>query len=169
MDGQAPVVVAQSLGVGMMLLMNTIMITSAASTLDSTFASFSKLWVIDLKRGGSNPVSRGRIVMAVLAVLGTIPVFLGPEILSATTVSGTMVMGLAPVFLLWKVKAPAASFQLAVWPGIVLGIMLTAGLWPESLTFFPGKYGDLLSVNIVGLAICTLGYVLPILFQRKQS
>jgi len=168
LEGQAPVVVAQSLGVGMMLVMNTIMITSAASTLDSTFASFSKLWVMDLGRSASNPVTAGRVVMIVLALLGTIPVFLGPEILSATTVSGTMVMGLAPVFLLWKVKAPKASFQLAVWPGIVLGVTLAAGAWPEAWTFFEGKYGDLLSVNLLGLVLCTAGYLLPIAFTGSK-
>ncbi len=49
LSGEAPVEVAKLLGISMMLMINFIMITSAASTLDSTFASFSKLAVLDLK------------------------------------------------------------------------------------------------------------------------
>ncbi|MEM7038379.1 MAG: sodium:solute symporter, partial [Bacteroidota bacterium] len=99
--GQAAVAVSKMMGVGAMLAMNFIMITSAASTLDSAFSSFSKLVVVDL--GQQTPtVNRGRVIMVVFTLAGTMPVFLNPEILSATTVSGTMVMGLAPVFLLWN-------------------------------------------------------------------
>ena len=47
-SGQAPVEVAKLLGGPILLVMNFIMITSAASTLDSTFTSFSKLAVVDL-------------------------------------------------------------------------------------------------------------------------
>ena len=48
LSGQAPVAVGKLLGTGLMLLMNFIMITSAASTLDSAFMSGSKLLVEDL-------------------------------------------------------------------------------------------------------------------------
>ena len=54
------------------------MITSAASTLDSTFSSFSKLAAVDLKLGES--ISFGRLAMCVLVFLGTIPIFLDAEI-----------------------------------------------------------------------------------------
>ena len=37
--------------------------------------------------------------MVFLAVFGNIPMLLGTDILKATTISGTMVIGLAPVFL----------------------------------------------------------------------
>ncbi|MGY0407044.1 MAG: sodium:solute symporter, partial [Polaribacter sp.] len=43
MQGQAAVEVGKALGVVILLVINFIMITSAASTLDSTFSSFSKL------------------------------------------------------------------------------------------------------------------------------
>ena len=49
--GQAAVEVGKTLGVVMMLAINFIMITSASSTLDSTFASFSKLVTVDWKVG----------------------------------------------------------------------------------------------------------------------
>ena len=94
--------------------------------------------------------------MLLLAVLGTIPVFLGPEVLSATTVSGTMVIGLAPVFLCWNAKVPPLGFHLSVWTGIGIGIAFAFGLIPQALIFFEGPYGDLLSVNLWGTALCFL-------------
>ena len=95
LEGQSAVEVSKTLGVGMMLLMNFIMITSASSTLDSAFASFSKLVAVDLNFGRTIQISlsKGRWAMVALTILGTIPIFLGPEILSATTISGTMVIG----------------------------------------------------------------------------
>lgn len=165
MEGQAAVQVSQTLGVAMMLMMNAIMVTSAASTLDSTFNSFAKMSILDL-HWAAPTVRNGRWAMAILALLGTIPVFLNPTILSATTVSGTMVMGLAPVFLAWRLPAPPLSFYLSVGIGVALGIILAVGAWPVCGTFFPGAYGELLSVNLVGGLACTVGYLLPIAFRR---
>lgn len=101
MQGQAAVQVAQSLGIWSMLCINFIMITSASSTLDSAFSSFSKLAVMDIKYLPRS-ISSGRLVMVAMAILGTVPILFSPEILSATTISGTMVIGLAPVFLFWR-------------------------------------------------------------------
>lgn len=168
LSGQAAVEVSKLLGVGAMLVMNFIMVTSAASTLDSAFSSAAKMAVVDLSPKAKQSVSRGRLVMTLFAVAGTLPIFAKPEILSATTISGTMVLGLAPVFLLWKVKAPAISFHLAVGVGIVLGILLALGAIPEQLIWFPGKYGDLLSVNILGTLACFALFLLPVLFRKEQ-
>lgn len=168
LEGQAPVALSQSFGIGLMLAMNLIMVTSAASTLDSTFASFSKLAIIDLKLGkATNTVSKGRWAMVVLAVVGTIPVFLGAEILSATTISGTMVIGLAPVFLFWNSKAPKASFMLSVGTGMFFGIVLATGLFPEDWILFPGKYGDLLTLNLLGTAACFGAFFAPFIFRSR--
>jgi len=161
LEGQAAVEVSKVLGVAAMLAINFIMITSAASTLDSAFSSFSKLMVIDLKIGKAS-VSNGRLMMAILTLLGTVPIFFNPEILSATTVSGTMVMGLAPVFLLWKMKVPKASFHLAVGFGILLGILIATGTFPQALIFSEGRYADLLAANLWGLLGCFLLYFLPL-------
>jgi len=154
--------VSKLLGVGAMLVMNFIMVTSAASTLDSAFSSAAKMAVIDLSKPERQTVKRGRWVMVLFAIAGTLPIFANPEILSATTISGTMVLGLAPVFLLWKMKAGPTSFHLAVGVGIVLGILLAFGAIPERLIWFPGKYGDLLSVNLLGTGLCFLLFLLPI-------
>lgn len=161
LEGQAAVEVSKLLGVGAMLAMNFIMVTSAASTLDSTFSSFSKLAVVDLGNKKTMTVKKGRMVMTALVIIGTLPVFFNPEILSATTVSGTMVMGLAPVFIFWKIKAPKWSFHFPVWLGVFLGIVLAAGYFPETLIFTEGKYADLLWVNLWGLLACFILFFIP--------
>lgn len=211
-DGQAPVEVAKLLGGPILLVMNFIMITSAASTLDSTFTSFAKLAVIDLGAGpqvqgklpagqaidddGSpafmlkslpgkelseedeknlspwwyfyqftqNSVSFGRLAMIIITILGTVPIFFGPEILSATTVSGAMVAGLAPVFCLWHVKAPPLSFWLSVGFGLLSGFALVFGWWPSSWTVSTGKYADLLGVTLVEVVGCFGLYLLPMIW-----
>lgn len=159
MQGQAAVEVGKAFGVVILLVINFIMITSAASTLDSTFSSFSKLVAIDLKFGTS--LKFGRSSMVVIAILGTIPVFLNAEILSATTISGTMVIGLTPVFLFWRGKAPKISFHLSVFSGIFFGFLLIFNWFPEALIFTTGKYADLLWINFWGIICCLLVYIIP--------
>ncbi|WP_339699681.1 sodium:solute symporter [uncultured Marixanthomonas sp.] len=159
MKGQAAVEVGKAFGVVILLVINFIMITSAASTLDSTFSSFSKLLAVDLKMGVN--LSFGRASMAAIAILGTIPVFLNAEILSATTISGTMVIGLTPVFLFWKLPAPKISFYLSVICGLVFGFLLVFGLFPRQLIFTEGKYADLLWVNVWGILSCITLYLTP--------
>lgn len=159
MQGQAAVEVGKAFGVVILLVINFIMITSAASTLDSTFSSFSKLLAIDLKLGDS--LQFGRWSMVVIAVLGTIPVFLDAEILSATTISGTMVIGLTPVFLFWNQSAPKISFHLSVFCGILFGFLLVFDWFPNALIFTDGKYGDLLWINFWGILSCIILYFIP--------
>lgn len=159
MQGQAAVEVGKAFGVVILLIINFIMITSAASTLDSTFSSFSKLLAIDLNMGKN--LTFGRVSMAVIAVLGTLPVFLNAEILSATTISGTMVIGLTPVFLFWNMNVPKISFYLSVCCGLMFGFILVINRFPKSLIFTEGKYADLLWVNVWGIFCCILLYCIP--------
>lgn len=159
MQGQAAVEVGKALGVVILLVINFIMITSAASTLDSTFSSFSKLLAVDLGLGKT--VSFGRLSMIAVAVLGTIPVFLNAEILSATTISGTMVIGLTPIFIFWKVKVPKISFYLSVFCGLIFGMLLVFNAFPEVLIFTKGKYANLLWVNVWGICSCIILYFIP--------
>nr|WP_293837476.1 sodium:solute symporter [uncultured Arsenicibacter sp.] len=168
LTGEAPVAVARYFGVPMLLLMNLIMVTSASSTLDSAMASFSKLISIDLSRAAVPSVTKGRWAMVVLTVLGTIPVFFDPAILSATTISGTLVLGLAPVFLLWNVRVPRLAFHLSVVGGLLLGGFLTFFPLPEPLRLGDGKYGSLLSVNLITTAYCFIAFTGSKLFQPKQ-
>lgn len=99
--------------------------------------------------------------MIIIAVLGTIPVFLDAEILSATTISGTMVIGLTPVFLFWNINVPKISYYLSVSCGLVFGIILVLNIFPESLIFTKGKYADLLWINFWGVLSCITLYIIP--------
>ncbi len=164
MQGQAAVEVGKAFGIVILLVINLIMITSAASTLDSTFSSFSKLLSVDLKMGDS--IKFGRWSMVLIAIIGTIPVFLDAEILSATTISGTMVIGLTPVFIFWKKDAPKISFHLSVFCGIIFGFLLVFNLFPGSLIFTNGKYSDLLWINFWGIISCVMFYFMPIWIKK---
>lgn len=166
MEGEAVVQVSRTFGVIALLAVNTIMVTSAASTLDSTFSSVSKLAIVDLNPSGNPSITKGRLAMAVTAVAGSLPLFFSPEIIQATTISGTMVLGLAPVFLLWKLDAPRISFHLSVWTGIIIGLVLTFNLMPEQWLFTSGRYADLFTLNVIGVVLCFGLYCLPVLVRR---
>jgi len=166
LSGQAAVEVGKAFGIVVLLVINFIMITSAASTLDSTFSSFSKLLAIDLKLGKN--ITFGRLSMVSIAMLGTLPVFFNSEILSATTISGTMVIGLTPVFLFWSIKTPAISFYLSVACGLLFGLILIFGIFPEQLIFTEGKYANLLWINVWGILSCIIIYLLPKWLQKQN-
>ena len=148
----------------MLLLINFIMIVSAASTLDSSFSSASKLIAVDLKRGATLKI--GRWSMVIFAVAGTVPLFFHPEILSATTISGVMVIGLTPIFLFWKLKAPKISYYLSILVGIFFGIIAALGVFPEEFLFLDGAYNDLLSITVIGITSCFIVYFVPVVWQR---
>lgn len=162
-----PGVVAQSLGVAALFATMAVMISSAGSTLDSTFSSLSKNLAHEvplLLRGSARTSIQGGVwVMVVFALLGNVPMFLGTDILKATTVSGTMIMGLAPVFLLapWVRYSPW-SFHLSFWTGLAIGILHVAGLLPSAWAIGNGKYALLLGANVYGLGLCTVGFLLPL-------
>ena len=151
LEGEAPVAVARSLGVAALLIVNLIMVTSAASTLDSTFSSWAKLSVVDL--AGVRSVTWGRISMVALTLLGTVPVFLDADIISATTVSGLMVVGLAPVFLLWRVEVPPWGFHVSVLTGLVIGIGTLVYGYPDWMRFGDTKYAGLLGASVIGTGL----------------
>jgi hypothetical protein len=167
--------VARAFGAVPYLLMTLVMILAAGSTLDSTFASVAKAvgQEIPLLAGrtpGERAVGIGMITMVAFALLGNLPMIAGTDILKATTVSGTMVMGLAPIFLLAPlVKFSPWSFHLAFWSGVILGVLLAAGAIPASWAIGTGKYALLLGVNLYGLLICFAGFLLPLAWQRINA
>ena len=165
--GQAAVQVSKTLGVFSMIVMNFIMVTSASSTVDSTFASVSKLIVVDLGKSKSSLISKGRWTMIITAIGGTIPLIFSPTILSATTISGTMVLGLAPVFIFWKLEAPKISFHLALWTGVLAGAVLVFGWLPKSLYLTNGTYAELLAVNVYATILILIAYFVPVLAMKK--
>ena len=168
-EGQAPVAVAKLLGGPILLVMNFIMITSAASTLDSTFSSFSKLAVVDLGRNSEARPRAGRLAMIGITVVGTLPVFLNPAILSATTVSGAMVVGLAPVFCLWWIPVHRAGFYASVLGGLIFGFIYVLGLWPDRLLLWEGQYADLLSVTIYSVLVCVIVYLSAYYIRPREE
>ncbi|MFK8186177.1 MAG: Na+/proline symporter [Phormidesmis sp.] len=186
-DGQPTLAVPALLGLPMLLVFNAIMLTSAGSTLDSTFSSVAKLGARDWSNRKGEPTEQqarlGRWWIVAIALLGNLPLFsiymgdkVGPAIISATTISGTMVMGLAPIFLLAFIrKAGALSFHLAFWPGLTFGVMrvlesaLGVTFFPAWLSIGSGKYALDLGVNVYGLMICVAGYLLGAALSRKTS
>ena len=169
-----PGAVAAAFGALPYFLMTMVMIVAAGSTLDSTFASVSKLVGQEVpllagRQPGANALRIGVWTMVCIALLGNIPMIAGTDILKATTISGTMVMGLAPVFLLAPlVKYSPWSFHLAFWPGVALGVLLTFNAIPQSWAIGTGKYALLLGTNLYGLAICFAGFLLPVAWQRLR-
>lgn len=187
----APLKVAQAFGIGATVVMSILMMISAGSTIDSTLSSFSKVAVTDL--GGHSdegqthtviaslsrwiekvgPVRVGRATMILTVVLGSLPLFAGTAILKATTISGTMVLGLAPVFLLFMWKAAGRmAFHMAFWPGVAMGFWFAFGTIPEALHLGDGKYAGLLGLNVYGtlliFALFALGAVIDGLTHKSK-
>ncbi|MDH5748531.1 MAG: hypothetical protein OEY85_04385 [Rhodospirillales bacterium] len=191
LEGNPAVSVPGAFGLPLMLIANAIMLTSAGSTLDSTFASAAKLaardWTRDLTQQSSvtppAKMSLGRTAIIFIAGLGNLPLLsiyfgdqVGPAIIAATTISGTMVMGLAPIFLLsFLPGVKPLSFHLAFWPGLVLGGIMTleaaAGLSivPAWVDLGVGKYADDLGVNVYGLGLCTAGFLIGCLVPQSRT
>ncbi|MGF1512330.1 MAG: Na+/proline symporter [Elainellaceae cyanobacterium] len=176
LEGRPTLVVPALFGLPMLLVFNSIMLTSAGSTLDSTFSSVAKLAGRDwANRQGSPTESQatvGRWAMVAIAVLGNLPLLsiylgdrLGPAIISATTISGTMVMGLAPIFLLAFLRGGTLSFHLAFWPGLLFGVLRVVenaaqvAIFPAWISLGAGKYAEDFGVNVYGLLLCCLGYL----------
>jgi hypothetical protein len=111
----------------------------------------------------------GQSAMVLIAILGNLPLIANPAILKATTISGTMVMGLAPIFCFYWVKGVnGLSFHLAFWTGLSLGILAAVGWYPHAWAIGMGKYGKLLSLNLYGLLLCTALFFLPVAFDRGR-
>ncbi|MAC99850.1 sodium:solute symporter [Pseudomonas abyssi] len=173
--GNVPAALAKSLGVGALIVMTLVMISAAGSTLDSTFSSLARLSGRELpallqRDLGQKAIGVGMATMLVFALLGNLPMLAGTDILKATTISGTMVIGLAPVFLLHGFVRPTRlGFHLSFWTGIGLGVALTLGWIPQSWAIGDGRYALLLGTNLYGLILCTAGYLLPGMLTRRAA
>lgn len=184
LEANPSVSVPASFGLPVMLVFNSIMLLSGGSTIDSTFTSVAKLTALDWRpnvlRSASHNLTAGRIAILIVAVVGNLPLLtvyagnsVGPAIIAATTISGTMVMGLAPIFLLsWLPFAGAMSFHLAFWPGLIIGVLRAIemfahlSIFPAGLALGHGKYSLDLGLNVYGLVICTCGFLAGALAQH---
>lgn len=160
-----PSSIAKSLGVGAFFMMNAIMITAAGSSLDSAFASVSKLVGYDflkifLPKFLPNALKIGIFTMIFFAIFGNLPMIFGTDILKATTISGTFVIGLAPIFLLHGIfRVTKLSFHLSFWTSIICGIVDVLGLMPEFIAIGNGDFAKLLGVNFYTLLLCIFLYI----------
>lgn len=68
----------------------------------------------------------GRLAIIAMAVVGTLPLLSGPAALDATTISGTMVVGLGPpVYGLMFLRGyRPLVFHLPFWTGVAFGIVM---------------------------------------------
>lgn len=172
-SSNVPAVVGQAFGIAGLFVMTVIMINSAGSTIDSTLSSMAKLVGLDLPALASRPLQPSRAVtvgivsMIVLALVGSIPMVLGTDILKATTISGTMVMGLAPIFLFGRwVQYSPWSFHLSFWTGLLIGALHVVDLIPLAWAIGHGQYALLLGANAYGLLLCTVGFWAPLVLAR---
>jgi Na+/proline symporter len=174
-----PADVARYLGTGVFTITNIIFMTTSISTLDSAFASTAKLfaelrtffwkWKPEkLANVTDQHVALGRFAIRFIALLGTLPLLQDPSALDATTVSGTVVLGLGPpiMALLFLPREPNSYYPLAFlssfWLGALLGLLFqlsnenpNALDW-QHLTVGEGSYAKLLWFNLVG-SVATLG------------
>lgn len=168
-------------------LVNIVMLTSSISTLDSTFSSVSKLVGPELmgflrtRKPGttsdatSRDIVAGRVAIVALAVVGVLPLLSNLDALSATTISGTVAMGLGPPMLFLefcKGKRPLA-FHLSFWLGVALGtVYQLSNEYPKDwslrdLYMGDGSYKKLLGVNVLGACACFAAFWLGNLFDSR--
>eukprot|EP01065_Artemidia_motanka_P042806 TRINITY_DN579_c0_g1_i1.p1 TRINITY_DN579_c0_g1~~TRINITY_DN579_c0_g1_i1.p1 ORF type:complete len:699 (+),score=276.09 TRINITY_DN579_c0_g1_i1:81-2177(+) len=173
--------IARSMGDGLYQVIAIIFITSSISTLDSTFSSCAKICGPEfagllLKGRPEVPENAnrwhlflGRIAMVVLAIAGLLHLVDDVKELSATTVSGTMVMGLGPPVMALLVLDPADKnsyrpllFHMPFWCGVAFGITYQLQKddcckdWMQTDGFDIGNgiYNRLLGFNIYGHMCC---------------
>jgi Na+/proline symporter len=174
-SSNVPAELARTLGLTALVVMTIVMISAAGSTLDSTFSSLANLVGRELpalagKDLGRKALGVGMSTMVLFSLFGNLPMLAGTDILKATTISGTMVMGLAPVFVLHGLVTPTrAGFHLSFWTGLTLGVALTLGWIPASWAIGDGKYALLLGTNLYGLILCTAFYLISGWLQRSDQ
>jgi hypothetical protein len=188
--GDAPVRAAALLGSGALVVISVLMMNSAGACVDSTFTAVARFVSVDLAgEGGAHPsgfrgliaplrrfterdhgVRLGRLCMLAFAVLGNLPLLWHADILKATTISGTMVLGLAPPFLFWRWHRPAPlAFHLSFLTGLTIGIWALVAPWPAMLAIGSGKYAALLGQNLYGLLLCGTTYGLGVAVESARA
>ncbi len=149
------------LGTPAMLILGAALVISAASTMDSTFSSASKLAVMDMKLGRPN-ARNGRIAMALFCIGGVGLVFFGTDDLyAATAVSGTASLFLTPVivfsiFLGREVKTWAYFTTFVTAVGLSIVYFLENSGYTAVMGEMSGlehSYSKLLLITLVVLAV----------------
>ncbi len=85
-------------------------------------------------------------------------------------VSGTMVLGLAPPFLLWSFHRSApAAFHLSFATGLAVGVAGVVGAWPAALALGSGANASLLGQNVFGLGACFVAYGVGLALEAARA
>jgi len=164
------------LGEPAMIVFNIALIVSAISTLDSTFASSSKL-VVDQMGLVKKTVRNGRLTMVAFLLGGLFFLFLGQkDLFAAVAVSGTASMFLTPVIffnILARRRTEIWAYGLTFITAMAgAGLyMLEAGGYVSFLTPLLGlehKYAKLLVICLGILAVGGVSFALGSLQQLKE-
>ncbi len=163
---------ARLFGEPVMLLLALALVVSAASTMDSTFSSVSKLVVMDMGIGQGRPAA-GRVAMVVFALGGVALVFVGSDdLFAAVAVSGTASLFLTPVI----VHVLLLGHEIRPWAFLA---SFAAAMTGASIYFLENSgrislIGDLTGVShsyakllVVTLVILVLGFA-AFAFARKR-
>ncbi|MDX5364383.1 MAG: hypothetical protein LPJ91_09545 [Pseudazoarcus pumilus] len=168
------VTLARLMGDTAMLVLAAALVISAASTMDSTFSSASKLAVVDMGLGGGSTAA-GRVAMLLFALGGLALVFVGSDdLFAAVAVSGTASLFLTPVIvysILLDREVKPWAFQLtfaAAIGGAVLYFLENSKRITliGDLTGVSHSYSKLLVVTVVILAV---GFIAFALASRRRS
>lgn len=172
----APQAVAAFFGTAVYQVVTLIFLVSSCAVLDSTFSSTAKVLGPEtmglLQDGRPRPpqcathrhAMLGRVAIAVIAVVGLLPALSGPAVLDATTVSGTMVIGLGPPIyaLIFLRGYRPLVFHLPFWTGVAFGVVYQLATGPTTAAYFNlsgwrlgnGSYSLLLGFNVISTVAC---------------
>jgi Na+/proline symporter len=177
-DGEALLdTLARLLGGPATVMLAAALVISAASTLDSTFSSASKLAIQDMGLARAN-ARNGRIAMLLFCLGGLALVFVGTDdLFAAVAVSGTASMFLTPVivFCIWGGRDVArwsfsVAFAAAI-AGAVLYFLENSGYLAvlEPMTGLEHKYERLLLISLAVLAIGMSAFALGLRRSRAGT
>lgn len=164
------------LGMPAMLMLAVALIISAASTMDSTFSSASKLTVVDMRLADAT-ANNGRIAMLLFCLGGLALVFFGTDDLyAAVAVSGTASLSLAPVIVFCVLAGREVrpwsffvTFAAAV-TGAILYFLENSGYISivQSIAGPVHGYGKLLLITLGILAVGFTSFFMGLVPHRHQ-
>ncbi|MDR9468964.1 sodium:solute symporter family transporter [Marinospirillum sp.] len=154
------------LGTPAIFLLGLALIVSAASTLDSTLSSASKLAIVDMGMGRVHP-NRGRLVMLLFMLGGLFLVYFGTDDLyAAVAVSGTASLFLTPViiFCIWMNRRVArwsflVNFLFAVGGSAIYFLETSSYVnWIGSWSGVEHDYSKLLILTLLILSVGMISF-----------
>ncbi|MCC5809689.1 MAG: sodium:proline symporter [Ectothiorhodospiraceae bacterium] len=163
------------LGAPAMLVLALALVISAASTMDSTFASASKMAVVDMRLAAASP-RNGRLAMLLFCIGGLVLVFIGTDdLFSAVAVSGTASLFLTPV-IVYNILAGREVHRWSFFATFLVAVGGSALYFLESsgytnlvtpLTGVEHNYSKLLIITLVILVVGFAAFAMGL--KRKRA